>query len=325
MRAHVCMHIKKIMIMTILEIRSVSIRQYLDVTGHGIAYKRRGKYFYFSPYRTESNPSFAVNPDENLWYDYATREGGNIINLHHKIKPNLDNHHVLLELEELIRKHNLQYSEDYESQMNEEQERQNWLHAKQEKEDSETTITGVFELSHPYLRDYILERRVDYDIARRYCKEVHYSIYGKQYYAIGFVNVDGGMEARNKYCKRSIGRKTISAIYQHEQPLKSCCIFEGFFNMLTYATMKRWMDLDLCVKEESDYFVLNSVGNLNLLLPYLANYDKIHCYLDNDDAGIKATKMILTSYPDKAIDESVRYKSYNDINDVINGRIMNQK
>ena len=230
-----------------------------------------------------------------------------------------------MELEELIRKHNLLYSEDYESQMNEEQERQNWLHEKQEKEDSETTITGVFELSHPYLRDYILERRVDYDIARRYCKEVHYSIYGKQYYAIGFVNVDGGMEARNKYCKRSIGRKTISAIYQHEQPLKSCCIFEGFFNMLTYATMKRWMDLDLCIKEESDYFVLNSVGNLNLLLPYLANYDKIHCYLDNDDAGIKATKKILTSYPDKAIDESVRYKSYNDINDVINGRIMNQK
>ena len=85
------------------------------------------------------------------------------------------------------------------------------------------------------------------------------------------------------------------------------------------------MDLDLCIKEESDYFVLNSVGNLNLLLPYLANYDKIHCYLDNDDAGIKATKKILTSYPDKAIDESVRYKSYNDINDVINGRIMNQK
>ena len=77
--------------MTISEIRSVSIRQYLDVTGTPVAFKRRGKYYYLSPYRTENTPSFAVNPDENLWYDYATREGGNIINLHQKIKPHLDN------------------------------------------------------------------------------------------------------------------------------------------------------------------------------------------------------------------------------------------
>lgn len=311
--------------MTISEIRSVSIRQYLDVTGTPVAFKRRGKYYYLSPYRTENTPSFAVNPDENLWYDYATREGGNIINLHQKIKPHLDNHHVLMELEGLIRKYNLQFSEDYESKMKEEDERQEWLKEKREEEDSQTTITGIYELSHPYLRDYILERRVDYDIARRYCKEVHYSVYGKQYYAIGFANVDGGMEARNKYCKRSIGKKTISVIYQSEQPLKHCCVFEGFFNMLTYVTMKRWMNIGLCIDEECDYFVLNSVGNLKVLLPYLTHYDMIHCYLDNDDAGIRATKKILAAYEGHAIDESQRYKAYNDINDVINGKMMSKK
>lgn len=311
--------------MTIEEIRSVSIRQYLDVTGHPVAFKRKGKYFYLSPYRSESSPSFAVNPDENLWYDYAVREGGNIINLHQRLHPALDNHHVLKELEELIRKYNLQYNEDYESRMREEQTRVEWVKEQQEKENADTVITGIYALSHPYLRDYILERRVDYDIARKYCKEVHYSVYGKQYYAIGFANIDGGMEARNKYCKRSIGKKTISAIYQEEQPLKECCVFEGFFNMLTYVTMKRWMNIGLCVDEECDYFVLNSVGNLKLLLPYLERYDKIHCYLDNDAAGISATQKILAVYPHSAVDESVRYKAYNDINDVINGRTMNKK
>ena len=83
--------------------------------------------------------------------------------------------------------------------------------------------------------------------------------------------------------------------------------------------------LILCVDEECDYFVLNSVGNLKLLLPYLTHYDMIHCYLDNDDAGIRATKKILAAYEGHAIDESQRYKAYNDINDVINGKMMSKK
>jgi hypothetical protein len=58
------------------------------------------------------------------------------------------------------------------------------------------------------------------------------------------------------------------------------------------------------------------------LLPYLADYDRIHCYLDNDKEGIKTTEHILSVFPDNAVDESVRYKSYNDINDVINGKPM---
>ena len=311
--------------MTIIEIRSVSIRQYLDVTGHSIAYIRKGKYFYLSPYRAEKTPSFAVNPDENLWYDYATREGGNIINLHSKLNPNLDSHHVLMELQDMIKKFNLQYSEDYESRIKEEHDQQCWIQKQKEKENSETIITGICELSHPYLRDYILERRIDFDIARQYCKEVHYSIYGKQYYAIAFANVEGGMEARNKYCKRSIGKKAISAIYQTRNPLRQCCVFEGFFNMLTYVTMKKWMNIGLCIDEDCDYYVMNSVGNLKSLLPYLHAYDKIHCYLDNDEAGIKTTEHILSVYPDNAIDESVRFRAYNDLNDVINGILMNQK
>jgi len=308
--------------MTILEIRSISIRQYLDVTGHRVAYISRGRYFYLSPYRTESSPSFAVNPAENLWYDYGKREGGNIVNLHSKMNPNLDIHHVLLELEQLVREYNLQYSEDYESRMKEDQNRYIRLKEKQEKDDSETIVTGIYELAHPYLRDYILERRVDYDVAKQYCKEVHYTINSKQYYAIAFANVEGGMEARNKYCKRSIGKKAISAIYHSRNPLTHCCVFEGFFDLLTYVTIKKWMNIGLCIDEDCDYFVMNSVGNLKSVLPYLADYEKIHCYLDNDEAGIKTTEQILSVYPDNAVDESVRYKSYNDINDVINGKPM---
>lgn len=53
-----------------------------------------------------------------------------------------------------------------------------------------------------------------------------------------------------------------------------------------------------------DYFVLNGVGEVKQLLPYLKEYDSIHCYLDNDDAGRATTKTIMKAYPDMAIDES---------------------
>lgn len=178
----------------------------------------------------------------------------------------------------------------------------------------------VIPLSHPYLRDYIIQRRIDYSIAQRFCKEVHYSLRGKQYYAIAFLNVANGMEARNKLNKRCIGKKSVSAIYLMGSPLKHCCIFEGFFDMLTYATIEKWMpDTGISLGIPCDYYVLNGVGEVKQLLPYLKEYDSIHCYLDNDDAGKTATKTIMKTFPDMTIDESHRYKGYNDLNDFIAG------
>jgi hypothetical protein len=134
------------------------------------------------------------------------------------------------------------------------------------------------------------------------------------------MNVAGGMEARNKLNKRCIGKKSISAIYQNGTPQKHCCVFEGFFDMLTYATIETWMPgIDVCVGVSCDFFVLNGVGEVRSLLPYLKEYDSIHCYLDNDDAGRTATKTIVKAYPNAAIDEAHRYKGYNDLNDCLAG------
>ena len=178
----------------------------------------------------------------------------------------------------------------------------------------------VIPLSHPYLRDYVIQRRIDYSIAQRFCQEVHYSLRGKKYYAIAFMNIANGMEARNKLNKRCIGKKSISVIYPLGTPQKHCCVFEGFFDMLTYATIETWMPgTGICTGVPCDYFVLNGVGEVNLLLPYLKEYDSIHCYLDNDDAGRATTKTIMKAYPDMAVDESGRFNGYNDLNDFLAG------
>ena len=51
--------------MTIDEIKSVSIVQFLETEGFQYAYIHRGNYWYLSPFRAESSPSFNVSPTKN--------------------------------------------------------------------------------------------------------------------------------------------------------------------------------------------------------------------------------------------------------------------
>ncbi len=307
--------------MTIEEIKSVSIIHYLEATNRKHSYIRKGIYFYLSPYRSERNPSFAVNAKDNFWYDYATCEGGNIINLFQKEHPTYTNHEVLIELQRIIQDNNLQFHIDYVGRDREQQEKEKWKQSCQDRgQDSNTVIDGIYELSHPNLRNYITSRRVDFDVAKKYCKQVHYSVYGKSYYAISFANIEGGMEVRNKFSKRTIGRKSISIVKPDSENNTECCIFEGFFNMLTYETIRKWdMDIGLCLEAKCDYYILNSIGNIKIALPFLSGYKVIHCYLDNDSSGKATTNKILNAYPTTSVDESYRYEEYNDINDVICG------
>lgn len=217
--------------MTIEEIKSVSIVQFLESQGYHHVYILKENYWYLSPFRTEASPSFNVSPKKNLWNDFGAGEGGNLINLVQKMNPSWNNHEVLTYLEQKIKEHHLQYSEDYEAQRKEDERKEAWKQdqaAQREKaKEANTIIERIVGLSHPYLREYILQRRIDYDIAKEYCKEVHYRIYDKSYYAIAFENIEGGMEARNKYSKRSIGKKSISIIRPNNEPHKECCICEG--------------------------------------------------------------------------------------------------
>jgi hypothetical protein len=54
--------------------------------------------------------------------------------------------------------------------------------------------------------------------------------------------------------------------------------------------------------------------------PILDEYDHIHCYLDNDNAGKVATEYIIGIQQAKAIDESYRYNGCKDLNDYLRGK-----
>ena len=67
--------------MTLDEIKQINIREYL---GRMNIYpvKDFGYYgLYHCPFREDSNASFKVDYQKNLWHDFGTNEGGSIIDL----------------------------------------------------------------------------------------------------------------------------------------------------------------------------------------------------------------------------------------------------
>ena len=127
---------------------------------------------------------------KNLWNDFGASSGGNIINLVQKMHPSWNNHQVLTYLEQQIKNHNLKYAEDYEAMTKEQQRRNAWneshIAEKGNERKSITFIDRISKLSHPNLKRYILQRRVDFEVAQEFCKEIHYHINDKHYYAIAF-------------------------------------------------------------------------------------------------------------------------------------------
>lgn len=297
--------------MTIEEIKRISIVTYLSKIGHEPCRKIGRKYWYLSPLHQENNSSFKVDVDINLWYDFALGTGGNIINLVSQLHPLMSMNDVINHLKDVSGK--LDFVGEQHIVPDKEA-----LRIINETKQNATNISRLVELNHPNLLEYIRERNVDVVIARKFCKEVYYtSGDGKRYYAIAFMNRSDGMEARNRYYKRCIGKKDISIITDSEvQPTKHCCVFEGFFDFLSYKTAETTAT-ELTIDEPCDCIVLNSVVLAEKILPLLQPYEQVHLYLDNDNAGKTATDLLSKALLSKALDESYRYKEYDDVNDYL--------
>lgn len=57
----------------------------------------------------------------------------------------------------------------------------------------------------------------------------------------------------------------------------SCCVFEGFFDFLSYMTLKEKGDDKVCISEDTDYIVLNSMNNIGKAFAVIEQYTCIHC------------------------------------------------
>ena len=160
----------------------ISIRQYLENKGINPA-KDRGYYgMYSSPFRKDTNPSFKVDYGKDLWHDFGTGGGGSIIDL-------------VMKLENCPLAEAFQRLDDTSFSFH----RNKDISYKEKHEQSATIrITDVQDLTNVGLLRFLRERCIDAEIAQQYCKEVHYTVKDKPYYAIGFQNDAGGWALRNK-------------------------------------------------------------------------------------------------------------------------------
>lgn len=293
--------------MKIEEARQVRIVDFLAQLGHHAQFEKSEQYWYLSPFRAERTPSFKVNDRLNEWYDFAEANGGDLVELGKYLFQTDNVSEVLGHIERHAKAGSLPSvrvpvapPRPVEADMRE---------------------VVVVPLRHYALLSYLNSRRIDADIGRMFCREVHYELRGRHYFALAFGNVSGGYEVRNPYYKGCIRNKDISLIRQSEGEAQNhVCLFEGFMDFLSYLTLKQAGDDTVCIDAPADFLVMNSVGNLKKALTHLQGYAYIHCYLDNDLAGQKTVETIAGLYGERVSDEACRYAEYKDLNDCLRGR-----
>ena len=272
--------------------RRISIRAYLAARGITPRWERGNRGMYLSPLRKERTASFSVSYDKNLWHDFGTGEGGSIIDLVARMEGCSE--------VEAARRLNERNTGTF-VPLSVEPLRAN------EPIPSRLAILSDRELTHPALLGYLTGRGIDPAIARTYCREVRYTIGGKEYFAIGFRNDAGGWELRNPRFKGSSTPKNITTL---DNGSDTAMVFEGFIDFLSYLSLKANPTPAI------DATVLNSVTNLQKAVPFLSHHRVVHAFLDNDDAGRKALARLEESLPStEVIDQSVFYRNHKDLND----------
>lgn len=272
---------------TIHAIKRLSIRAYLAERGLHPTKDNPRYGLYLSPLRKEHTPSFKVDYVQNLWYDFGLGAGGSIIDLVMRL------------------------------------ERCDFTQALRLLGGGERTpmvvpvplsvpptvpalrLLSDIPLRHPALVDYLSSRGIAPAIASACCREVHYTVGGRNYFAVGFRNDAGGWELRSERFKGCVSPKHITTIDNRSSTVLS---FEGFLDFLSYLSIERQLQTDVAV--------LNSVVHLPKAIPFLGRHATIYAFFDNDEAGRKATAELNRLCPNSTvINRSHLYREHKDLNE----------
>ena len=248
-------------------------------------------FWYLSPFRNEKTASFKIDVSTNRFYDFGEGFGGTLIDLISKLEN--------ISVKEIIQKFN-ENSFSF--------QKQNDFQFEKNQTKNEYEILELKEISSFSLIQYLEERKLPLEIVKRYCKEIHYKLNDKKYYAIAFPNNQNGFEIRNKYVKMCLVKKDISLIKKNQNQLK---IFESWSDFISYIFLFPTNEF------ESDFLILNSIALLRKNIELINKYESIQTYFDNDEAGKSATKYLETELLFKVKDESGLYENYKDLNDFL--------
>ena len=288
----------------------IPIREYLAHRGILPRYERNGYGMYLSPLREERTPSFKVNYQKDLWYDFGIGEGGTLLTLVMRLER--------CDSREAVRR--LQNGEKGDTGIasispgiGEPLGVGGALSVVRPAAVPALRILSDASLRHPALVGYLSSRGIVPSVAAASCREVRYEVNGRAFFAIGFRNDAGGWELRSARFKGGSSPKHITTIDNRSDTVIA---FEGFMDFLAYLSLKHPERLRI------DAAVLNSVVNLPKAIPFLSRHPVIHAFFDNDEAGRKTTSDLTRRCPrNEVIDQRHFYSGHKDVNDYLIARI----
>ena len=282
------------------DIKQIPIVDYLAQAGFEAKLIKGVNYWYCSPLRSELTPSFKVNAERNQWYDFGTGDHGDIIDLvcalQHCSTAEAMRRLAALKGVRLAPSFSFGGTTPVRSQT------------------PSMELISVQAVKHPKLLLYLAKRGLQPSDAFPFLSEVYYKVSGKCFFALGFPNDAGGWELRNPYFKGCFAPKAITTIKGTDS--HKLQLFEGFMDFLSWRKLRP--------EGQDDSIMLNSLTLLPKLIPSLHAYTMIESFLDNDEAGDRATKQLIDAgLPVK--DMRACYTPYKDVNEYLVQRLQGKK
>jgi len=277
--------------MNLEEVKKIHILDYLHANGHDPDKIYHGSAWYRSPLRNDKTPSFKVDLSRNLWYDFGIGLGGG-----------------LLDLVKHYKNYDFRDAVDHVGQGSYATVSREFSSADKSRS---IRISRLVALQNPALIQYLKSRKISMAFARRFLKEAYYSVNGKRYFALAFVNDRQGYELRNAYSKNGTSPKFYTTIPGREKSILN--VFEGFMDFLSCCTLYGRCPVNTTI-------VLNSLSFLPRIEQQLREASAIRLFLDNDPAGRGATEKILNSYPSVKDFAPIIYPCHKDFNEFLMAR-----
>ena len=281
-------------------IKRYPIVEYLERKGIKPVRRTPSYALYRSPLREETQPSFKVDTEKNLWIDYGEGRGGSIIDLCMRMEG--------CTLSEAIRRLGQNASLDAAYGLSKEKSDIDTSPVTPWQPSGARRLIEISDTLPPHFQEYLTKVRcINLEKTMPFLKCISYEVRGRRYQAIGFANLSGGYELRDdKTFKGTIAPKDITPIFtDRAEPV---CIFEGFMDFLSFLSMKEEIT--------NHCLVMNSVSNVARTIRYLNDRHLTHirAFLDNDEAGRRTVQDFIKA-GFHVEDMNIHYKDFKDLNE----------
>ncbi|MBR3919531.1 MAG: toprim domain-containing protein [Clostridia bacterium] len=284
-------------------------------------------YLYHSPFRDDVHPSLTISRDGKIWKDLSENDlndkGYSIIDLVGRFIGTTDFKTIIAYCNNLLGgvvSYNTNNSFNHQYSRNKK---------KLEELGDEIGVNNIpvynnriinlSSFSDKEIIKYAQDRGISQETLNTFCKQI--TLYNKKsnqtYNAVGFpTNTKNHFEIRNTSIKligNTTGEKITKDITYYHNNKQSVCVFEGFFDMLSFIEMMKYKGLDI---NQFNYLVLNSTSLKNKALEALNFSQTIYLCLDNDEAGALATRYFTETFGKQRVkDLRYKYSNFGDLND----------